>query len=67
MYVFWLFFCQMYSGSLYDFLIGLNLKISLFFFFFLPAAPTAHGSSQARDQIQAPAATYAAAAAVPDP
>ena len=40
-----------------------------FFFFFSPfsAAPVAYESSQARDQIQARAATFATAAAMPDP
>lgn len=36
-------------------------------FFFLMAAPLAHGSSWAMDRIQAIAATYGRAAAMPDP
>ena len=40
--------------------------ISLFFFFNI-AAPTAHGSSQARDWIQASDVNYAAAVATQDP
>ena len=38
-----------------------------FFFFFFMAAPVAHGSSRARDGIQAADATYTAAVAIPDP
>ena len=40
--------------------------IEAFFFFFL-AAPLAHGSSQAKDQIRAAALTYSRASATPDP
>ena len=36
-------------------------------FFFLMAAPLAYGSSQARDSIQAAAATYTTAMATRDP
>ena len=37
------------------------------FFFFFSATPVAYGSSRARDQIRARAATYATAAAMPNP
>ena len=42
-----------------------NVKLMLLFFSPFLAAPTAYGSSWARDQIQA--TTYAIAAAMPDP
>ena len=38
-----------------------------FYLFIFMAAPGAHGSSWARDRIQAAAATYAKAVAMPDP
>ena len=51
---------------------GKNIQIANFpflgdFFFFLIAAPEAYGSSQARDWIQATAATYTPAVAMWDP
>ena len=51
-------------------IISLNSNDTLkrfFFFFFFLATLTAHGSSQARDQIQATAVTYTTAVATMDP
>ena len=41
--------------------------VVVFFLFFFLGCLSAHGSSQARDQMQAKTVTYAAAVAIPDP
>ena len=48
-------------------MISLQNQLFFFFFFFSSAAFAANGSSRARGQIQAAAATYAIVVAMPDP
>ena len=54
------------KSNFFRFLFSLTFFVVFILFFFL-ATPMAYGRSQARDQIQAAAATYATAAAMPDP